>query len=346
MERVPPGFVSLWGVVDNPQAPPRKGRPAWRWAVAIALALVLLYKSLQGVEWLRVWQTILAARWQYLAAGSLTSVVSYVLRALRWRILLNAGAAQPLRAAAVFRANMAGYLGNAVLPARAGEVIRSLIVSGESSLSRTYVLTTALSERLVDAIVLVLCGSAILLRVPAKPVWLEDVARSMALAADAGAVVLTILPYAEPLAYRILHWLPAPAAVKPKLQGLLGQVLLGVRAFHHPGRLLHYVALTAVIWAVDAAGIRIAGLGLHVDMGFSAAVLLLAAMGLGSALPSTPGYVGIYQFVTVTTLGPFGIPRDVALAYSLVTQALAYVVLAALGTPGLYRFLTKGNKNI
>ena len=59
-------------------------------------------------------------------------------------------------------------------------------------------------------------------------------------------------------------------------------------------------------------------------------------MGLGSALPSTPGYVGVYQFVAVTVLAPFGIGRDSALAYILVLQAVGYVVVLVLGLPGVY----------
>ena len=46
----------------------------------------------------------------------------------------------------VFGANMAGYLGNNFLPARAGELLRSVLISRRSSLSKTYVLTTALGE--------------------------------------------------------------------------------------------------------------------------------------------------------------------------------------------------------
>jgi uncharacterized membrane protein YbhN (UPF0104 family) len=71
---------------------------------------------------------------------------------------------------------------------------------------------------------------------------------------------------------------------------------------------------------------------------FRVALLLLAGLGLGSALPSTPGYVGIYQFVTVSILTPFGVRHDDALAYSFVSQAMSYVVVLVLGLPGLYRF--------
>ena len=60
-------------------------------------------------------------------------------------------------------------------------------------------------------------------------------------------------------------------------------------------------------------------------------------MGLSSAIPSTPGYVGIYQFVAVAVLVPFGFPRVDALAYSLVLQIMNYAVVTFWGLLGLWR---------
>ena len=68
------------------------------------------------------------------------------------------------------------------------------------------------------------------------------------------------------------------------------------------------------------------------------AFLLIAGLGLGSALPSTPGYVGIYQFVTVTILTPFGFSRTDAIAYILVAQALGYAVIGFWGSLGFWRY--------
>ena len=64
----------------------------------------------------------------------------------------------------------------------------------------------------------------------------------------------------------------------------------------------------------------------------------MTGMGLGSALPSTPGYVGIYQFVAVTVLTPFGFSRTDAIAYILVAQALGYVVIGIWGSIGLLKY--------
>jgi uncharacterized protein (TIRG00374 family) len=311
----------------------KRGR-AWSWILSVSLAAVLLYLSLRGVDWKGVWHTISGARWGFLAAGCGCSCVSFFLRSLRWRILLNAE--ERLSVGLVFSANMAGYLGNSFLPARAGELVRTIAIGARSSLSKTYVLTTALCERLMDVIALVLWSSLILLGVAAKPRWMADLSRTTAIAAAVGALAIALLPHTESLCRNLLRRLPLPSTLRERLLRFADQVLLGVRAFHNVGRLLGFTVLTVAIWMSDACGAILMAYGLHLHFSFAMAMLLLTGMGLGSALPSTPGYVGIYQFVAVTVLTPFGISRDSALAYILVAQASGYVVTLALGLPSLY----------
>jgi len=282
-----------------------------------------------------VWRTIAAAKGHYLAVAVAFMVLSFFLRSLRWRILLNAEAR--LSVATVFWANSAGYLGNSFLPARAGELIRTLLISRRSGLSKAYVLTTALGERLMDAIALVLWSSLILLSLDRKPRWMEDVSRTMAIAASIGALAVILLPHAGALFENILRRIPLPDRFRNALLRLADQVLQGLRAFHDWRRFAGFVSLTVIIWLSDSMATMIGARALGLSFSFRVAFLLITALGLGSALPSTPGYVGIYQFVAVTVLAPFGIARDDALAYILVAQALAYAVVLVFGIPGLYQ---------
>lgn len=307
----------------------------WYWVVAAALAAVLLYYALRDVEWRRVGQSIRGAHWQYMAASVLIVGTNYFLRSFRWRVLLNARG--HFRISTVFWATMAGYMGNAFLPARAGEVVRSFVISGQSALSKTYVLTTALTERLMDAIALVLCGSVVLLQVHPKPAWMDHVGRTTAGIAALGALMVVILPHTENLIQGILQRIPLPGALRDRLIGFAGQILLGLRAFHHAGRLLSFTLLTAVIWTIDALGTIVGCRAFDIHITLPVAFLLLAGLGLGSALPSTPGYVGIYQFVVVTILPPFGVDRNAALAWIIVGQATGYVLLLLLGSFALYK---------
>jgi glycosyltransferase 2 family protein len=304
------------------------------WVVSILVSAVLLYYALRGVEWTRVWNIITHADLRYIAAALALTTWSFFARSLRWRILLNAEGR--FRVSTVFWANMAGYLGNSFLPARAGEVVRSVLISGQSKLSKTYVLTTALSERMMDVIALVLWSSIVLLGVNPKPAWMRDLSGGMAIVAMAGALFVVVVPHTGGLLETILKRIPLPTAIRTVLLKLVEQILLGVRAFHDWRRLAGFVAFTVVIWVTDATATMIGAYALGLHVSFPVAMLLLTGMGLGSALPSTPGYVGVFQYVAVTVLTPFGISRNGALAYILVAQVLSYVLVLLWGLPGLY----------
>jgi uncharacterized protein (TIRG00374 family) len=200
------------------------------------------------------------------------------------------------------------------------------------------VLTTALAERVMDAITLVLCSSLVLLGIHPKPRWLDDASRAITLIAAAGALAIVILPHTGRLCERMIDRLPVTVAIRSRLLRLALQILSGLRAFHDLRRLAGFALLTAVIWSLDAAGLIIAARALNLTITFAVAILLICALGLASALPSTPGYVGIYQFVSVTVLEPFGIARDSALAFILVVQALGYIVVVFLGLPAILHY--------
>lgn len=321
---------------------PGPSRRRWAFPLSILLAGFFLYYALRGVDWAGVANVIAGMRWQYVLIGTCLTCVALFLRSLRWRVLLNAEG--DFDVWTVFAANMAGYLGNNFLPARAGEVVRSVLISGRSRLTKAYVLTTALSERVVDVIALVLAGSLALLSVSPKPQWLETASRTMTLLAAVAALAAVLLPRMRPLARRLLDRLPLPRAIGAWLARLLDQVVLGLRAFHDRGRFTKFVLLTGAVWLSDAGATVVGGAALGLHVSWTAAVLVLAGLGFGAALPATPGNVGIYQFVMVSTLGLFGTSRDGALAFALVSQLTGYLVTLALGLPSLYALQGSGLK--
>ena len=260
---------------------------------------------------------------------------SYFVRAVRWSVLVRSEAKVPVLS--VFWANMVGYMGNAYLPARAGELMRSALLGQKMGLGTSFVLATALSERILDAVTLVLIGSASLLSQGQLPSAVANAVRLMGIAAFVGLKAIIVAPFQERLILHAFGRLPLPSAI---LQGLARQIsrfLEGMRSLQNVRRMLAFILLSAVIWLVDAMVASLASRIVSQSLGFGQALILLAAMGLSSAIPSTPGYVGVYQFVAVTVLVPFGFPRADALAYSLVLQVMNYVVVTFWGLLGLWR---------
>jgi uncharacterized membrane protein YbhN (UPF0104 family) len=79
------------------------------WVISLSLAVVLLYFSLRGIEWLRVWSILREAKLAIVALVLLIMSSALFLRALRWRVLLSAESRVPIPLA--FWATSAGYLG-------------------------------------------------------------------------------------------------------------------------------------------------------------------------------------------------------------------------------------------
>lgn len=312
-------------------------KPAGLWVAAgILLAAVFLFVSLRGIDWHEVGRTIASAEWGRLTLTAALATAALFMRAMRWRVLLRAGGDVDVPTA--FWATAAGYFGNNFLPARAGELVRTVMVSARTTLNSAFVLATALSERVADAIALALITGAVLLLVPAPPGWIAGAARTFGIIGVAGAAMLTFLPLLESPVRGVMMRAPLPHALRPRLVAGVEQGLRGLRAFHSVTRLSGFLALTIAIWCVDACGTVLAAAALGFQMPLTVAFLFIAALGVGTALPSTPGYVGIYQFVAVTVLTPFGFSRTDAIAFSLVVQAVAYVVIGFWGALGLLRY--------
>lgn len=315
------------------ETPVKSRRRAIYWIVALALAGALLYFSLRGIEWRQVWTIVRGARLPFVAAALGTVSLALFIRAMRWRVLLSAERKIPVPLA--FWATSAGYFGNNLLPARAGEVVRTLMVSRQSGMGKAFVLTTALSERVVDAIVLFSISAAVLLTLPVRPGWLAHAARPFAVLGLGGLVAIALVPAFESFWFRVLARLPLPSGLRLGLEDTLRQGLRGIRSLHDGSRLSRFLLLTAVIWFLDVVTALVTAAALGISISPQLAFLLLAGLGLGSALPSTPGYVGIYQFVAVSILTPFGVSKNDAIAYILLFQATIYIVVMVWGLASL-----------
>ena len=318
------------------------GKSRWILLFAFLLATLLLYLAMRGVDWAELWHIIQSARLEYLILACLLTSINSLVRSLRWRILLSAE--RWLGVLDVFWAMMVGYLGNLLLPARAGEVVRSVALGRRVQLSVSFVLATTLTERILDTGVLVLIGSAVLATLHDAPPSLLNAGKGIAVLSASGLAWVFILPMLERPFQSVLDRLPLTSTWKTKLSGLLGQFLMGMNSLRHVGRALSFLALTAIIWMGDAVVAVTIAYALGLALSIPQALLLGVALGLSSAIPSTPGYIGIYQFVAVTILSPFGFTHSQALAYILVFQALSYLIIAFWGLLGLWQLELFGQR--
>jgi uncharacterized protein (TIRG00374 family) len=299
-------------------------KPVWYWILAACIAIFLLVLAVRGVSWDEMIRTIRQSDLGLVVLVLTMTTINLFFRGIRWGILLSGE--KPIQPLTMFWATADGYLGNALLPARAGELIRSIIVGIKTGIGTSYVFATALTERIVDAVVLVLIGMIILPGISGFPDWVPTALSVMAVVGFIGLLLLIALPYIEGLLRKLLLVLPLPGNWKNKLSDLLGRFVLGTRAFVNPIRAAGFLGLTPIIWLLDGFITVELAKAMSLSLTLSQALLLIVSLGLASALPSTPGYVGIYQFVATTILPVFGMTKSEALTFILLYQALGVLV--------------------
>jgi len=310
---------------------------------SLVLAVTLLYFTLRDLDWHLFWRTIRSGQYEIILLTVPLASLGYFIRAVRWSVLVRAEAKVPILS--VFWANMVGYLGNAYLPARAGELLRAAFLGREKGLGTSFVLATALSERVLDAVALVVIGAVALLSGGLLSPALANAARLMAMAGVLALAAILLAPFQERLFLRIIDRVPLPKTVSSKIAEQTSRFLVGMRSLQSVRRLLVFVSLTAAVWLADGLGTVIGVRIISQSLQLRQALVLLAALGLSSAVPSTPGYIGVYQFVAVTVLMPYGFSRGEALAYILIAQVLNYLVVTFWGLLGLWRLnLSRGSR--
>ena len=300
--------------------------------LVVALAGLLLYLAVRGVDWRGFVQPLQRVDARWVAAAMAVQLAAFILRGQRWGILLSpVGGTLPVGFAGV----MLGYLGNTFLPARAGEVIRIGAVATRLSAPVGFVAGTAAAERVSDAIAVSLAAFVLVQTVTGAPAWLVGAAT---LFGTAGIGLLVALAFLDRVLRRVfppLRRLPLVGPLMPRIEHVLLDVEGGVRALTESRtRLARYLALTVAVWCCDGIVVLLLTHAFGATLAFAQAMMLVTGLALASAVPSTPGYIGVTQFVAVSVLVPFGFSQELALAAIVVLQGTVVAQVTLWGTLG------------
>jgi len=102
-------------------------------------------------------------------------------------------------------------------------------------------------------------------------------------------------------------------------------------------RTTELVALSLAAWLAWAIAAVLVGRAVGVELTLVEAVFVTAAINLGVAIPSSPGFVGTYQWLGVSALALFGVSKEAGLAFAIVMQAVWFVPTTLVGGTFLVR---------
>ncbi len=304
--------------------------------LGVLLAAAFLALAFRKVDFSQLRQVVLQANVALLLAALAVGSANLLTRAARWRVLLSASGPVPFRL--TFWVMTVGYLGNSIMPMRAGDLGRSYLMGQRAGMGGTFALATTVAERVLDAAFLVIVGGLSLLGHPLVPDWLSRGLIVLAVVSCIGLGVLLAMPRIwGPLASR-LERIPRLSSIVCWLrERWLDRFFEGLASIRHPGRMAWFLVLTCILWLVDAIGTVLVARALGVELSVPAALVLLSALGASSAIPLTPGQIGVYQWVASSVLGSYGVPPEPAVLMAIGLQAMNYLVLLAWGMAGVFQ---------
>jgi hypothetical protein len=267
------------------------------------------------------------------------SSINYFFRALRWRVLLKLD--RPTDPFKVFWADMVGYLGNNIFPARAGELIRAIYLGNEYNISTAYVFATCMVERICDVFALIFIGTASLLQMDLLSGNLLTALEIFLIIGVIGVLIMALLPKMKNSVFNWFSRFSVYRKIQEPVEKLINNLSEGFQILQDKRTILRFILFTVLIWFVDAVNILVAGSIFHLTLTLPIAFVLLAAMGLSSAIPSTPGYIGVYQFVAVLVLVPLHYSQETAIAFITVMQITGFILIAIWGGIGVLFFPVK-----
>jgi glycosyltransferase 2 family protein len=250
-------------------------------------------------------------------------------RAVRWRRLLLPVAAIPSRR--LFPVVVIGYMANDVLPARLGEVVRCYVLRRREGVPTSTGLGTVLLERVMDGVTML---AFMALALPFLPFSAALYRLLVGAAAVFGAAVavLVLLATRPGLAARVAEATTRflPAGPRGRLRGFALAFFGGLAALGGAGATLRIFALSCAAWLLEAGVYSLLMLAFPMAPSLPLALLTVAVVSLGTILPSSPGFVGVYDFPGRSVLAQFGVPAA-ALADVLVVHAALVLPVTLLG---------------
>jgi hypothetical protein len=299
--------------------------------IAVSLAIVVIIVSRIDFGAIRLPLSRLKLWW----VPSMISVyfAGFLVRGVRARLLLSG--LKTVSFSTATEGVFIGYLGNTVLPARAGELARAFFVGNRTSISRTSVLGTVIVERIFDgfAILAILGATLFFCHAAGRYQVVRQImgVGSMLFGFLAVAVVFGARrrSWFEGLIAKLLSRLPASAAEKSK--SLTGKLLDSLGPLKSSRVLIEVLLLSALTWCVEGF-VFLFGLLAFGQPGYlTTAYLTMSFVNLGLILPSAPAGIGVFQAGVVLAFSVFGLSAELALIYSLLIQGVMVATIVTVG---------------
>jgi uncharacterized protein (TIRG00374 family) len=261
-------------------------------------------------------------------------LLGFVIRGVRWHFMVS-----PIKHVGVGVATegvIVGYMANNILPARAGELVRSIFVGMKESMSKASVLGTVLIERVFDGLVMV--GILMVCSLFSRGGnWTDGIIGWIILVGCLlfGVAVSIVLlagkrrTWIETSLVRVMEYLPEE--ISKRSIKIFSNLLNSLGFLKTNKNLLVILILSIIVWCIEGLVFWIGFFAFRISANLIIAYFILAFVNLWMILPSAPGGLGVFQGGTVLGFSLFGLAPEIALSYSIVVHLVMILPITLMG---------------
>ncbi|HDD56156.1 MAG TPA: flippase-like domain-containing protein [Chloroflexi bacterium] len=310
----------------------------WQFWVGLVLSAGFLYLALRGLGINEIWEPLKTAHYWWLLPGVAVYFIAVWARAWRWHYLLRPVKAVSTRK--MFPIVAIGYMGNNIYPARAGEVLRAVVLKRKQEVPISASLATIIVERIFDGVVMLgfvflnlprlatLTGtSGFIGNIQTLAIW-GSVAFLGALAAFMLAAMFPTR--AEKMSTKLIQ-IFLPERFREKVQEVICKFMAGLESLRSPYEAVMVLLTSVVIWLLETGKYWFVMQAFDFQVSFFALMLMNGIVNLATTIPSAPGYVGTFDAPGIAVLSAFGVDQGVAAGYTLVLHAALWFPITLLG---------------
>ncbi len=303
----------------------------WQFWLGVLISAVFLYDVLRELDLGQAWEAARTANYWWILPGVAVYFVAVWARTWRWHYMLRSVKRIPLTR--LFPVVVIGYMGNNVYPFRAGELIRAYVLKRKEDVSISASLATIIVERIFDGVTMLFFVFVVLPVAPEAAEW-RDIVIWFSLLFFGALAVFFLIAASPRRSQALAGWFIqrlVPKRFRASAEGIIGRFLDGLRFLRSGTDVLMIFVTSVAIWLTETTKYWFVMHSFDFHVSFFVLMLMTAVVNLATTLPSSPGYVGTFDWPGIRILQEFGVDGGVAASYTLVLHAALWLPITLLG---------------
>ena len=316
----------------------------WQIWLGVLISAAFIWLALRGLQLDQFWQAVQSANYWWLIPGIAIYFVAVWARAWRWHYLLRPIKSVPTNS--MFPITTIGYMGNNIYPARAGEVLRAVVLKRQQGVAISASLATIIVERIFDGVVMlgfVFVNLPELAKLTSSSGFVGNIQQVAVIGTGVflGALVAFLLAAMFPARSSLIGgWLIdrlLPARLRPRSTQLMHRFLDGLASLRSPFSILMVFLTSVVIWLLETGKYWFVMHAFNFSVSFFALMLMNGIVNLATTIPSAPGYIGTFDAPGIAVLLAYGVDQATAVGYTLVLHVALWLPITLVGAYFLTR---------